>query len=532
MVCRKFRLFVVGVALVAVFSVVGFAEEETRGPAVEESKQQETVAEGTSALNGEGKETNKFMTEEQVKIKLLENELGNHREAVTSLKWGIGGIIGMIGIIAAVFALVVYKQSRDYKEAVAEAKAEAGGAVTICKEAVREIKVEVKDAIKEMKTESKEAVAEVKDIRKEADEIKKEARSACDNAQEWEGKAQEKVEKIDKEVKEKLKEIDKEGKEKLKEIDKEGKEKLKEIDKRADKKFKEVDDKIKKVRKASVQQVSDEGKKQREISRMSDEALKAYHEKEYEKACELWKQLTGKDEKNWSAFNNWGLALSGWARQPGVEGAEDKFGQACGKYEKAVRIKPDCHQAFNNWGAALAGWAKLPGVEGAEDKFGLACEKYAEAVKIKPDYHQAFNNWGAALDDWAKLPGVEGAEDKFRLAFEKYAEAVKIKPDYHRAYKNWGNAISFLAMKKEGKEREGLLDEAIEKCMAAEGIKKGGGAYNLGCAYALKGDKEKCREWLEVCGAAGELPTREHAMKDADLASVRGEDWFEGLGWK
>jgi len=48
----------------------------------------------------------------------------------------------------------------------------------------------------------------------------------------------------------------------------------------------------------------------------------------------------------------------------------------------------------------------------------------------------------------------------------------------------------------------------------------------------LTGDKAACREWLEKGQKAGTLVSRKHALEDADLASVRAEDWFKALKWE
>ena len=42
-------------------------------------------------------------------------------------------------------------------------------------------------------------------------------------------------------------------------------------------------------------------------------------------------------------------------------------------------------------------------------------------------------------------------------------------------------------------------------------------------------DEKECREWLKVGEKAGTLVTREHAMADDDLASVRGKEWFKEI---
>jgi len=52
--------------------------------------------------------------------------------------------------------------------------------------------------------------------------------------------------------------------------------------------------------------------------------------------------------------------------------------------------------------------------------------------------------------------------------------------------------------------------------------------YNLACAYALKGDKERALEALERSVESG-FEDPEHIEKDDDLASLRGEPRFQAL---
>jgi tetratricopeptide (TPR) repeat protein len=121
-------------------------------------------------------------------------------------------------------------------------------------------------------------------------------------------------------------------------------------------------------------------------------------------------------------------------------------------------------------------------------------------------------------------------EGKYEEACDKYAEIVKINPDIHEIYHNWCIALLELAKSKKGTpEYEGLLEQAEEKSLKAESLKKGIGAYNLACIYALRNNKEKCREWLSAGQEAGTLVTREHAIKDSDLDSVKNEPWFKEI---
>jgi len=166
-------------------------------------------------------------------------------------------------------------------------------------------------------------------------------------------------------------------------------------------------------------------------------------------------------------------------------------------------------------------------------EFELAAEKFEKIVEIKPNAYEAYNNWGTVLADLAERTKDKGAAEKLLgQAIEKYQKAIEIKPDYDNAYNSWGLALINLTKHKTGTQQEALFEESEEKLSKAESIKQGSGSYNLACMYALRGDKDKCKEWLEKSEQYGSLSTREHAVDDDDLKSVKDEEWFKQLRWK
>ncbi len=137
------------------------------------------------------------------------------------------------------------------------------------------------------------------------------------------------------------------------------------------------------------------------------------------------------------------------------EGAEaDRlFGEAGERYGAALAIKPNKHEALNNWGLALSDWARRKeaprrtgcsgrrgrGTGGAGDQAGQA---------------RGAEYWGLALSDWALRKEGAEADRLFGEAGRGYGAALAIKPDKHEALNNWGNALSDWALRKEGAEAD------------------------------------------------------------------------------
>lgn len=165
-----------------------------------------------------------------------------------------------------------------------------------------------------------------------------------------------------------------------------------------------------------------------------------------------------------------------------------------------------------------------------EGAYAKACEKYAEVVNINPKLYQVYRNWGNVLDDWAKL---KGNEEYFKDACGKYAKAIEIKPDDYDSYNSWcATILDWAKFKKGTSEYYSLLNQAEEKALKAESLKKGEGTYNLACVYALRDNKQECRKWLLSGQEAGLLESRDYAMNDIDFDSVKNEQWFREIKWK
>ena len=369
---------------------------------------------GTQTKIGNSQEDDKNKNEKKTEDYIVENQVlkyavKSYEESIVTLRWAIGGVVTLIGILAAAVGYVVVRYSREYKEAVSE------------------------------------------------------AREASKEASRYAEKAEEKLAEIDKKVEDKLKEIDNKGQAQIDKL-------IKVADKRREESRKEAE-------------------RQRKVIELWNKGSRAFKDEDYESAAKSFQQIVEDfKEEDAAAYYNWGTALAHLAGRKEGEVAERLFAEVIGKYEKAVAIKPDWHEACNGWGAAL--------IELAKRKKGDEAERF------------------------------------FAEAFGKFEKAVAIKPDYYDAYSNWGAAFLYLAKRKKGEEQKALLEKTREKCLKAESIKRGAGAYNLACVNCLLGDEEECRRWLKVGEEEGTLVTRKEAMKDEDLESVRNKEWFKGIRWK
>jgi len=301
------------------------------------------------------------------------------------------------------------------------------------------------------------------------------AEQSHEKAREYELKAQDKLESISQLLADKLKEIDAKAKETMDAIKAEAKAGQVEIEKKGNE---------------ERQKSSKEAERQRKISKLFNKGWKANEAKDYETAADCYRQI--------------------------VEDMKEENDPV----------------VYVNWGSNLWGLAKLKRGTEADELFNQAIEKYKNAIAIKPDFCEPYYGWGCVLSELAEHKKGKEAEELLNQAIGKCQKALQINPDYHDVYNGWANALLYLAKLKGGNDAEDLLNQAEEKCLKAESLKTGTGAYNLACLYARRDNEDKCQEWLKVTEKAGTLPTREHAMADDDLKSVRDKDWFKQLRWK
>jgi TPR repeat protein len=94
---------------------------------------------------------------------------------------------------------------------------------------------------------------------------------------------------------------------------------------------------------------------------------------------------------------------------------------------------------------------------------------------------------------------------------------------------NLGANLIMQAKAARGDEAARLFAQAREKCLAANKLRAGAGAYNLACIAALEGKADECRGWLEDAQKNGALLSADEMAKDSDLQSVRDKEWFKAF---
>ncbi len=311
-----------------------------------------------------------------------------YKDSADSLKWALGIIIGLVIIFVG---YAVFKDTREYRQAVADAK---------------------------------QALSQAR-------EASKEARDASDKARDWEEKAREKLASIDEKVADKLKEIEAKGKASITDLAQEGKKqrKISELFTKGINAHQRKDDvlaaeyfeQIVKIDPTNVPALNNWSAALGDLARTKegDEASNLSSQ-----SCEKCERVI-KIKPNFAlAYNNWAVALITLAETKEDDEAYGLLGQACEKCVKAIKIKPNYAEAYNSWGAALAEQGKIK----SDDKlFEQAYEKYKKTVELKPSYLEARNNWGAALLHQARIKTGKKRKNLLDEAKEKCLKAESIK---------------------------------------------------------------------------------------------------------
>jgi tetratricopeptide (TPR) repeat protein len=182
-----------------------------------------------------------------------------------------------------------------------------------------------------------------------------------------------------------------------------------------------------------------------------------YYKGEYERACEIYQDLTNKIPEPYWVWDNWGVALT----------KLKNYDSAIEKFKIALSYKPDDPISLNNWASALMGldrydeaikiikksirarsdldaaWANLGLCYQVLERFEEAIECYEKLAKLNPDHRDFWYNWGRILS----------VSKKYEEAILKYKEAIRCNPQDVEARTNWGVALLALEKPKEAIEQ-------------------------------------------------------------------------------
>ncbi len=228
----------------------------------------------------------------------------------------------------------------------------------------------------------------------------------------------------------------------------------------------------------------------------------------------------------YNALYNWGVALLEHAQRKTGDEAHKMLMEACEKFEAALDVQPDMSDALSSWATALLRRAHAKKGCEFENLLAEAIDKYNCALEIKPNEFSYLYNLGNALKDYGNSKNAEEADALLSEAVNKYEAAIKLVPNAWFVLDNWGLTLMDKAKRKDGTELRRLLIEAKDIFLRAESVSPGNSAYNLACVYALLGDVTQCLEYLRRLERLNRLPSKEHLLKDNDLAEVRNEARF------
>ena len=244
----------------------------------------------------------------------------------------------------------------------------------------------------------------------------------------------------------------------------------------------------------------------------------------FAEAIEKHKAAFELDPNHYSNLNNWAVTLIRQTRYKREAEGRKLLSKARGKLELALKISPYLPEALLNLAIVLVEQAKIE-----DDPDNLLVEAYTHlkaALAINPGLQKAYITWGKSLTHQATLKSGEEADALFRQAHDKLELAQALNPSEPDVLNAMATALLLQAQKKPPVTASDLRAKATQKAMAAESLRRGAGAYNMGCISALAGEEAQCRKWLEQGDRLGEFPNRDHIASDLDLEAVRDRPWF------
>jgi tetratricopeptide (TPR) repeat protein len=293
-------------------------------------------------------------SDDAIRIARTELERDAYKRALDAYQRSFDTGKWAIGIIFALFGYIIFRNTREYKDAVNDAK------------------------------------------------------KSCEKAEHWEEKAMIICDKIDKLVKVKLDEIEQKGKDSIKSVVRETQEQMKiselwnaALMSSTEGKYEDACEKYARIVmiKPDMHEVWYNwgttllAQAEKKEGAEADRLFKESYEK-YQKAVEIKPDMH-------EAWNNWGNALLAQAEKKEGAEADRLFKESYEKYQKAVEIKPDMHEAWNNWGTALLAQAKKKEGDEKEKLLREAREKYLNAER-----KDAYN--------LACIAAIEGNEEECR----------------------------------------------------------------------------------------------------------------------
>ena len=185
---------------------------------------------------------------------------------------------------------------------------------------------------------------------------------------------------------------------------------------------------------------------------------------------------------------------------------------------KALQLDPKSPEAHINMGTVLS----------EKGQYDEALEHYKKAIEFDPFSELAYMNsaytkerkqlWVEARRDFEKSLALASPRWMYRARVEETLRTWEFRPSFDEARK-------FHRLKK---HRE-AIDTYLPIVKAHPRTYLGNtAAYNISCAYALLGEKDKALEWFETCADWGYAEWK-HIMVDSDMDSLRDDDRYRAV---
>lgn len=196
---------------------------------------------------------------------------------------------------------------------------------------------------------------------------------------------------------------------------------------------------------------------------------------------------------------------------------QKEYEKAIEIYKEASKLNPKDEDIFNNWGNALSDFAK---VNSNQELYKKALSKYEIASNLNPNVGDIFLNWGNTLYDLAK---ISNNTNLYKEALNKYEIAFKLNTKKFPILSNWGVSLYNLA---KATNDENFYEEAFIKLNKA--IELGDSPYNLACFYSIRKNKEKALELLEKSLQNKKIKIN-HVNGDEDWDNFKDDEDFKEI---